>query len=62
MAIIDSIKTKLGEVIYPKTLTKAVFEEGTNKRLDLILRDIIKIVSSPTEPTLNVGDQWHKEV
>lgn len=40
MAIIDSIKNKLGEIIYPKTLTRAIYEEGTNRRLDTILSGI----------------------
>lgn len=37
--IIDSFRDKVGNLIYPKTLTKAVYEEGTNKRLDTTLEE-----------------------
>lgn len=36
MAIIKTIKTLLGKTLYPKTLTKAVYDEEGN-RLDITL-------------------------
>lgn len=33
-AIIDTLKNKLGVLVYPKTLTKAVYDETTQDRLD----------------------------
>lgn len=45
MAIIDDIKNKLGEIIYPRTLTKAVYETGTNKDLDELLNEKNDIVT-----------------
>lgn len=58
MAIIDSIKDKLGNIIYPKTLTKAIYEEGTNKRLDNILNELVDTDTTYTEITeeeINTG-------
>lgn len=37
MAIIDDVKNKSNETIYPRTLTKAVYDIETNKNLDEIL-------------------------
>lgn len=37
MAKIDDIKNRLGETIYPRTLTRAIYEEGTNRSLDDLL-------------------------
>ena len=34
MAIIDIIKNKVGEIIYPKTVTKAIYDADTEDRLD----------------------------
>ena len=40
MAIIDSIKDKLGTIIYPKSVTQAIYDKDTNERLDDTLLDI----------------------
>lgn len=40
MAIIDDIKNRDGETVYPRTLTKAVYEEGTNKPLTELLVNV----------------------
>lgn len=37
MAIIDDLKDKSGDIIYPRTLTKAIYTEDTSERLDNIL-------------------------
>lgn len=39
MAIIDDIKNREGETVYPRTLTKAIYEKGTHKKLDEVLND-----------------------
>lgn len=39
MAIIDFITNKLGEIVYPKTKTKAVFDDNDN-RLDNVLGEM----------------------
>lgn len=40
MAIIDSIKDKLNNIIYPKTVTKAVYDADTSERLDNIIESL----------------------
>lgn len=41
MAIIRTMKSFLGRKIYPKTVTKAIYDEDGN-RLDVVLSDMIK--------------------
>ena len=46
MSIIDSIKDRLGNIIYPKTVIKAVYDDATSVRLDVILEDkVVKEIS-----------------
>ena len=46
MAIIDSLKDKLGSIIYPKTVTKAVYDATTSERLDSIIDELRSSVGS----------------
>lgn len=60
MFVIDTLKNKLGDIIYPKTRTDAVYDADGN-RLDNIMTDIqTDIVNNPTEhtyPTLNTANK-----
>ena len=62
--IIDSFRDKVGNLIYPKTLTKAVYEEGTNKRLDTTLEenktDILTFATDITNRLKKDGDRTSK--
>lgn len=49
MATIIPLEDHLGSTLYPKTKIHAVYEEGTNTRLDLILGDHSQLTTSNTD-------------
>lgn len=62
MFVIDTLKNKLGDILYPKTRTDAVYDADGN-RLDNIITDIqADIVNNPTEHTYSTLNTVNKTI
>lgn len=58
MAKVDSLKDGTDTVIYPKTISSAVYDEDTNKTVKASLEEI-KVTLGTTVPT---SGWWFKEI
>lgn len=63
LPVIDTLKNKLGVIIYPKTVTSAVYDKETGERLDnmLVSSSGSSVVLSSTQPSnQRAGDLWYQ--
>nr|DAW40838.1 MAG TPA: hypothetical protein [Caudoviricetes sp.] len=66
-SVIKKLKDANGNIVYPQSLTKAIYDESGN-RLDAVLKELSEsshqqTISSSTQPeNQSSGDVWIKEL